>query len=138
MNIIKMKNQEILDDDQLNDGKEVIDKRTHQKILKALIYFSIMLIISFGLIYSQLRDTPLNQGLTEFIILAIGIIIVFIIVSFILEFFRFLIRKFKSKKSDVITLVDPFWFQIIEGAFAIWILFTVIKIIQLMMGYGIF
>jgi len=126
-----MKNQEILDDELLNNGKEVIDKRTQKPAQRTLIYFTIMLIVGCGMAFIEFKETLFPTGFSFYFGVAISVILISLFISFILEFFRFLIRKFKSKKSETVTLTDPFWFQIIEGAFAIWILLTVLKAIQL-------
>lgn len=125
-----MKNQEILDDDQLNNGKKVIDKRTEKPCQRAFIYSIIMLIIGYGIAFFEYRNTLLDTNFSFYFTLSTTVIFLCTVVSFILESFWFLVRKFKNKKSGVITLIDPFWFQIIEGTFAIWILFSLLKIIR--------
>lgn len=130
-----MNNQEILDEDQINNSKEVIDKRTNNLGKKTLIYGIIMLLGTLGLMYFKYRNTLLNFDFTFYPTMVIGIIILCITVSFVLEFFRFVVRKLKRKNPDKLTLLDPFWFQIMEGAFAIWIFFAVSKSIILAVTY---
>ena len=126
-----MNNQEILDEDQIKDSKEIIDKRTQNLTARTLIYLIIMLLGSYAVFYFKFKDTLIPVSLYYYKEMTLYRIIGCFILSFVLEFFRFLVRKFKRKKPDMIILIDPFWFQIIEGAFAIWILDTIIKIILL-------
>jgi len=125
-----MKNSEILDDDLLNNGKKVIDKRTKNLSKRTIIYLIIMLLGSYIIFYLEYRNSLIPLSFFYYKEMTITRIVVCFILSFILESFRFSVRKLKSKNSDILTLVDPFWFQIIEGAFAIWILDTVIKLIS--------
>ena len=125
-----MKNNEILDDEQFNNGREVIDKRTEMPIQKATIYSAIMIIVGYGLICFEYRDTLLNTNFSFYMTLSFSVIFFCFVISFILESFWFLFRKFKRKKDNIITLLNPFWFQIIESTFSIWILFTAFYVIR--------
>lgn len=126
-----MKNQEILDDEQLNNGKEIIDKRTKNLTKNTVTYLIITAIGSLAIFYFEFKDTLLPLNFSSYKEMTIYRIIGCLLLSLILESFRFLRRKFKNKESNALTLIDPFWFQVIEGAFAIWILDTIIKIILL-------
>jgi hypothetical protein len=125
-----MKNQEILDEDLLDNSKKVIDKRTEKPIQRTAIYSAIMIIVGYGLMCFEYRDTLLKADFSFYMTLSFSIIFFCFVISFVLESFWFLFRKFGRKKDDIITLVDPFWFQIIESAFSIWILFTALFVIR--------
>lgn len=125
-----MKNQEILDEDEVNNRKKAIDKRTKKPIQRAAIYSAIMIIVGYGFMCFEYQDTLLNTDFSFYMTLNLSAIFFCFVISFILESFWFLIRKFRRKKADIITLVDPFWFQIIESAFSIWILFSALYVIR--------
>lgn len=127
-----MNNQEILDEDQINNGKEVINKRTKKPLRTSIFYLVSMLMISRGHLYFEYLKPLFNPPFSFYINSAIQEIILCFVVSSILEFFRFLVRKLKKKDHTIIKLIDPFWFQITEGAFAIWIIMTVVKLIVFM------
>ncbi len=130
-----MRNQEILDDDQIDSGKKVIDKRTKNLVQRTFIYLTIMILIQSGLVYLQYKDFLSIQDISFCGSVVIAKISGFIIVGFIIELIRFAVRKFKNKQVDVITLIDPFWFQTIESAFSIWILLKVSKAILIAVPY---
>lgn len=45
-----------------------------------------------------------------------------LLMSTILEIFRYFIRQRRERKAEIKTRYDPFWFQVLEGGFAIWLL----------------
>jgi len=121
-------------DDQFDEKRENLNKKTQSIVLKTIIYFIIMLSFDFVLVYFKYNKISVEPDLllyTTTVIIGIGTCIV---ISSILELFRFTRRKRKKKQLDTAILTDPFWFQVIEGAFALWILFTVVNIIMLVLA----
>lgn len=107
---------EILDDNSLDTFN---DKRTKNIKQRSWIYLLIMIIGGSIYIYFAILKMFIPYLL---IITSFGYILTAIVISIILESFRHLMRKRKERKAVVKSKYDPFWYQVLEGGFAIWIL----------------
>lgn len=121
-----MKNQEILDDDQVNNSKEIIDKRTKNLHQKAVIYSVIMILVGYRLMCFEYSVPFRNPDSSFYMLWSVTIIFYCFMISFVLVSFWFLIRKFMRRKDDHVTLFDPYWFQIIKVSFVVWILLFIV------------
>jgi len=121
--------KEILDEEFTNQGKESSIKLSENRVRKTVLYFAIMLAGGFAYQYYQLGGIfisvwwMLSQELST--------IFWAMFISLVLEGFRYWIHRRKEKKAKKSIPRDPFWFQIIEGGFAIWILFSAVKLFSL-------
>lgn len=112
---------DILDD--LKGKAEQKDLST-QMYTKAALYIGIMVlgeIIFYFLLGRSIFPIYLTVGLSICYALSL---------SLILEFIRYGLHKWKEKRKDIIIKRDPFWFQVVEGAFSIWLLFLVVTLFQ--------
>jgi hypothetical protein len=117
--------KEILDDD-FNKPDEIGEGQLTSNInIRAVVYFIVMIFTGSAYCWHTLP----KQAEEKFFFSAFVFILQCVFLSLILEIFRFYIRKRKFKKTGIKINYDPFWFQVIEGGFAIWILFSVYKLI---------
>lgn len=122
--------KEILDED-YTQSAEIIQKALTPKIgLRSVIYFTIMVIGGFPYYWTMLDD-PQSYSYPILFIGTLIIIAMCCFLSFILELFRLLSRKRKARKTGKKIIQDPFWFQVLEGGFGIWIMFAVLYIVTL-------
>lgn len=124
-------NDQILDDEfhpHKEPGKEELTSNVNTR---ALIYLVIMIIPGFLYHYIGLSN---DQG-NNLLIILLSVSVVFplqcIFLSFILEIFRYFMRKRKFRKTGIKVYYDPFWFQVLEGGFGIWILLSVLVLANL-------
>lgn len=110
----------------LDDDRPETDKRTTYPVFRAIGYLALMLLGEVAFEYwftRQLSSYSLRPILAGFFFP--------VLISTILELLRCLLRRFKQRKEGVWLNNDPLWFQIIEGAMAIWILFLLATFIRL-------
>ena len=106
--------QPILDDDY--SEKEVINKALTQNIrTRVILYFVIML--AGGSILLGLRFFAPYLFVFSFLMSLLAILL-----SLVLEAIRYSFRKRRERKSGIKEIRDPFWFEVLEGGFSIWIL----------------
>ena len=127
----------------MENSSEIIDKdfvATEPRIttntrFRAIIYLVIMLAVGVGFIYYKYKFRTLDPDYFKAAFSDSSIFIFqALILSLILETFRCFFRKRKFKKTGIISKADPFWFQVIEGAFALWIVLIVILVLITMTG----
>jgi len=116
--------QPILDDDYTEE--EVVNKNLTRNIpTRVIIYLAIMMVggsivLGFKIFMPYL------------IVFAFAITVQAIILSLVLETIRYFFRKRKEEKTGVREIRDPFWFEVLEGGFSIWLL------IMFLLGLNIF
>jgi len=130
-----MKNEpQILDDSNLKTIKIDSENLTKNLAARVVIYTLIMLIASSFFYATQLPHSDIKEILfviaTSFIL-----IIMCLFVSVILEGVRYYLRQRKTRKTGIRKTVDPFWFQVIEGAFGLWILLFVLVFLAKSSGF---
>jgi hypothetical protein len=109
----------ILDDESTFEKKEKKIKLTSNKKGKGIAYFLVMLI--GGMIFSYFANPHWNKDLlimTD----AISLLIFPLLISIVVEAIRYLLHKRREQKENRKIERDPYWFQLLENTFAIWIL----------------
>ncbi|MBR9920016.1 MAG: hypothetical protein GYB31_04195 [Bacteroidetes bacterium] len=116
---------QIIDTDPDRD-EALAEKSERQKALvkKSVVYFVVM-----GIAGSLLHTLQTGINFPYSFAGAIGFIGVCMFLSVLLELVRSFFRKRKEKKTEEVKAVDPFWFQVVEGGFALWILFAVLSLL---------
>jgi len=119
--------KEILDSDLNKSNLSGQEELTSKIYLRSVIYFNIMAIGGCAYYWGL----PQYSHVSIYALLCGSIIFIFqgLVISLILEVFRFFRRKHKFKKRGIKLNVDPFWFQVVEGGFGIWILFMAVQIV---------
>jgi hypothetical protein len=117
---------EILDEDEILEGKEVIDKRVKNPSKIAIIDLVLMFSLNCIFAYLDLRYldyTIENPSINLCLFDATMFTMIFLFLSFILESGRFILRELRTNKGkkDAI-LLNPFWLQVIEGAWGMTII----------------
>ena len=121
--------KEILDDDFRKENLEDSPTLSTHLKTKTAVYFLVMLAGNFAYDFYQLGGIFLS--IWWMLGQAFEQIFGLIFISLVLEIVRYFFHKRKEKKAGRTLLRDPFWFQIMEGAFAIWLLFSLVKIFSL-------
>ena len=112
---------------------EIIKRETYvtsNKVFQAIAYCAIMILGGSGFIFYRFGFVDLDSVNIKIALSDSAVYIVqALVLSFILEIFRFFLRKRKSRRTGIISKNDPFWFQVIEGAFALWIILIIILVL---------
>lgn len=111
---------EILDEEEVLKGKEVIDKRVTNPLKVAIIYLATIFFGTFTFVFIiYLFDTLSKSSiLNRCIEYSIMSVVIFLVTSLFVETLKLINRKFISTKyKNTILHLNPFWFQVIEGSF---------------------
>ena len=117
-------------DEELTQGQTLSSKLTRRPVLRAIIYLLLMAAGQVGIEYWLTRVLSFYSLQIVLRQLAIPLLI-----SLGLEVFRWGLHRWQEKKADHEIPRDPFWFQVLEGAFAIWLLIEVLPAIVRILGF---
>ena len=110
--------QPILDDDYTE--QEVVEKELTQNIrARVVIYLAIMMIGGSVIL-------GLKMYMPYLMAIALAIMLQAIFLSLVLETIRYFFRKRKERKTRIKKIRDPFWFEVLEGGFSIWLLIMIL------------
>lgn len=121
---------DILDDELISEEKTSKAEITSNKNRKAAIYIGIMM---FGGMIFHYFTIP-RWGFLTMIVDAISIITIPFLISIVVETIRYLLHIREEKKKGHKIDRDPFWFQLIENTFAIWILTGIVFVPLYVLG----
>lgn len=105
-------------DEELAEKQLHSTKLTQRPVLKTCWYLSMMLLGQLGFEYWLTRTLSIysiRPVLTD-VLLPIAI-------SLPLEALRWWLHRRREQKAEAPIPRDPYWFQVMEGSFAIWLLF---------------
>jgi len=115
----------IIDASRIQPNAEDQKHLTSHMVLKSIAYVLIMFGVGVAY-YASTYTVYKSINLNAIIISSIVFICSCLSLSLILEGFRFYWRANKARKEGVRKIFDPFWFQVLEGGFGIWIIVIVI------------
>jgi len=116
---------DILDNEQ-TQNKEDKEKLTSNIYTKGMIYLLIM--AAGNLIYLKITG-GLKATLSNFLLGTLELLILFTIIGFLITIVRFYWRKRKERLMKQKPLHDPFWYQMLENSFSIWLIIMAVIII---------
>lgn len=111
---------------QILDQEESLEQPLTRDPIKKTLIYTVVMLCGGMLVYAYLYRT------TELLFLlfcALGLMIICAFISLILEAIRLFMRKRKERRTGIKVLSDPFWFEVLEGSFSIWILLTVVVLL---------
>ncbi len=101
-------------------------KLTANLVLKSCLYLLLMSLGQLGFEYWLTRTLSVYSIRPVLYDLLLPIA-----VSFMLEACRWLLHYHRQQKTGITIPRDPYWFQVLEGGFAIWLLFKLAVFIRI-------
>lgn len=123
--------EETIDKDFVKNQSKDKSNLTQNIELRAVIYFLVMLI--GGVIYLLIFSKP-SPSIFASLLHTFFTIVVSLFVALAIVLVRIFIRQRKNKKKGLLIEYDPFWFEIIENGFSLWILVMLLNFLVYIFG----